>query len=74
MGQAYKIMAEVYTSDSVNPVKKQVGAKLIFEGKYFYTFEYMTKSGDMLRTTIDKFDYKRNPKLIKEEKNENRKS
>lgn len=49
LGQTYKIKyTNYYTAGDVG-VREERKAKLIFEGKYFYTFEYRSKSGDLLR-------------------------
>lgn len=66
VGQTYKItFVSVKGSTDGGLVLKKI-AKLIQETKYFYTFEYKSNHGDLLRVTIDKRDYKNNPKMIQE--------
>lgn len=66
LGQTYKIKIINYDSALGIGFSATKKAKLIFEGKHFYTFEYQSKSGEMVRTTISKFDFKKNPGLIQE--------
>ena len=56
LGQTYKIKYTDYYTASDIGVVEQRKAKLIFEGKHFYTFEYKSKTGDLLRVTLDKRD------------------
>lgn len=64
MNQNYNIKFENYLNASSPPLKLEKKAKLIFEGDYFYTFEYKSASGDLLRTTIDKRKYRGNNSII----------
>lgn len=65
VGQAYKIIAEVYTlAERIE--KKLVLAKKIFENESFYTFEYMNDKGNLRKETINKYEHRCNPKLIAE--------
>lgn len=66
LGQTYLIKFLLNKSASDGELLLTRNAKLIFENSYFYTFEYKTKSGDYLRITIDKHDYRRNSSLIQE--------
>lgn len=66
LGQTYKVKFVLYKTASDGGVLLERKAKLIFENSYFYTFKYKTKSGNYLRVTIDKYDYKRNPSMIQE--------
>ena len=51
IGQTYKIKIKQFNGDSNVPECVYKNAKLIFKGKYFYTFEYESKMGDLLRVT-----------------------
>jgi hypothetical protein len=66
VGQTYKIKYIYYNTNADVGVLRQKLAKLIFKGKHFYTFEYKSKMGDMIRVTIDKHDFRRNPSMIQE--------
>lgn len=79
VGQTYKIKIVEGTEEELREVETEKGkvtkkfkiimikeAKLIQQTKYFFVFEYESKSGDMLRATITKFDYYKQPDLIKE--------
>lgn len=81
VGQTYKIKIVEGTEEKFKEVETEKGnvtkkfkiimvkeAKLIQQTKYFFVFEYESKSGDMLRATITKFDYYKEPGLIKEVK------
>lgn len=81
IGQTYKIKIVEGTEEKFKEVETEKGnvtkkvkiimvkeAKLIQQTKYFLVFEYQSKSGDMLRATITKFDYYKQPDLIKEVK------
>ena len=56
LGQTYKIKYTSYYSSSDTGTVEKRKAKLIFEGKYFYTFEYKSKMGDLLRVCLSKRD------------------
>lgn len=64
IGQVYNVKFENFLNASSPPVKLEKKAKLIFESDYFYTFEYKSGSGALLRTTIDKRKYKGNNSII----------
>lgn len=66
VGQTYKItfVSVKGSIDSKMVIRKK--ATLILETKYFYTFRYKSDHRDMLTVTIDKQDYKNNPKMIQE--------
>jgi hypothetical protein len=79
IGQTYKIKIVEGTEEKLEKVETEKGnvtkkfkiimireAKLIQQTKYFFVFEYQSKSGEMLRATITKFDYYKEPDLIKE--------
>lgn len=65
-GQVYNITFNSFLSSSIRDLKLKRKAKLIFENNFFYTFEYRTKSKEILRVTIDKLEHKNNPGLIAE--------
>lgn len=54
LGQTYNINYISYHTSADIGTKIKRKAKLIFEGKYFSTFEYKSKMGDMIRVTVDK--------------------
>lgn len=56
LGQTYNIKYTNYYTAGDTGVREKRIAKLIFEGKYFYTFQYKSKMGDLLRVTLDKYD------------------
>lgn len=66
VGQTYKITFVSVKGSTYSKMVIRKKAKLILETKYFYTFRYKSDHGDMLTVTIDKLDYKHNPKMIQE--------